>query len=133
VLVARRQHSPHQELLLLGSLITGIAYTVGVPPPESIAALLPSWQVHVWAAAMLLSGLAGLMGCYWQRDFVTARKLESGAMELGAGAMIVYSGCLFVYAGERAMGAGVVFGLWAAANMWRSFQIHQELKEMTRK
>ena len=133
MLVLKRKHNPHQELLLVGSLITGAAYSFGAPPPASVSALLPVWQVHVWAAAMFVSGVAGMAGCYWRGDYIVARRLESGGMELGASVMLAYAGYLFAVAGGRALGAGVTFALWAAANLWRSVQIHQELKEVARK
>ena len=63
VLVISGRHRPHELLLLVVSLATGLAYTVGAPPPTSVAALLPGWALHVWSSSLALSGVIGRASC----------------------------------------------------------------------
>jgi hypothetical protein len=123
--------APHKILLLVVSLVLGASYLIGVPPPTSIAATQPAWVIHVWAGAMLLSGSAGLFAAFWRPAATRALRMEGGAMDLGAAAMLLYAVSLVAYAGwTRALASGVTFGLWAAANLWRSRQIRRDLREL---
>ncbi|HEX2549980.1 MAG TPA: hypothetical protein VHK64_00170, partial [Nocardioidaceae bacterium] len=63
------RHRPHELLLLAVSLVTGIAYTVGAPPPSSVAAALPGWAVDVWAVGLAVSGALGLVGALTSRQW----------------------------------------------------------------
>lgn len=126
------KRSPHELLLLVAAAIIGVSYTLGAPPPTSISATQPAWAVRAWAVAMLISGVAGLVGNMLHRDPMRSLRLTGGAMDLGAAAMVLYTVSLFAYAGGRAIAAGVTFGLWAAANLWRAHQLRRELRELDR-
>lgn len=124
--VVSGRHRPHEVLLLAVSLLVGLAYTVGAPPPESVASLLPGWALHVWSGGLLLSGLLGLAGIVLRRSY--AMQLEQAGMLLGASALIWYSAAVSTF-GWRALLAGAICLAWAAANTWRAVQIYRDLKE----
>lgn len=124
VVVAGR-HRPHELLLLVVSLITGLAYTIGAPPPTSIAALMPAWALHVWSAGLLLSGVIGLVGAVVRQAW--ALQVEQAAMLIGASALIWYTAAVAPF-GWRALLAGLISTAWAGANLWRAWQIRQDLR-----
>lgn len=123
--VVTGRHRPHQILLLLVSLLLGVAYTVGAPPPASVTALLPGWAVHVWAAGMGASGALGLAGIAvrWSR----ALQVEQAAMLIGAASLIWYTAAV-VPLGWRSLLAVAISVAWTVANVWRAIQIRRDLK-----
>lgn len=127
VLVLTGRHRPHEILLLAVSLLLGVAYTVGAPPPASVTALLPAWAVHVWAAGMGVSGALGLaaVAVRWSR----ALQVEQAAMLIGAAALIWYTVAVLPL-GWRSLLAVAISVAWTSANMWRATQIHRDLKSL---
>lgn len=123
--VVSGRHRPHEVLLLAVSLLVGLAYTVGAPPPDSVASLLPGWAIHVWAGGLLLSGLLGLTGIAVRRPY--AMQLEQAGMLIGAGALIWYSAAVATF-GWRALLASAICLAWAGANAWRAAQIRRDLR-----
>lgn len=126
VLVVSGRHRPHEILLLVVSVVTGVAYTVGAPPPTSVSALLPGWTLHVWALGLALSGVVGLSGVVTRRPW--SLQTEQAGMLLGAAALVWYCAAVAPY-GWRALFAGAVSLAWAAANLARAAQIRRDLKE----
>ena len=102
VAVTGRQR-PHELLLLAWSLLSGAVYLLGAPPPGSITALLPTWEVHAWAAGLLASGVVGLVGCLWPWDRGLGLGLELGGMLLGAAALVLYDFAVLSVGGWRAL------------------------------
>lgn len=123
--VVSGRHRPHEVLLLAVSLVTGVAYTIGAPPPESIAALLPDWAMHVWAVGLLASGVLGLVGVTVRASW--AMQVEQAAMLIGAGALCWYAAAVAPF-GWRALLASCISVAWASANTWRAWQIRKDLK-----
>jgi len=123
--VVSGRHRPHEVLLLVVSLLVGLAYTIGAPPPDSLAALLRDWALHVWSGGLLLSGLLGLTGIVLRRPY--AMQLEQAGMLIGAGALIWYSAAVATL-GWRALLAGAICLAWAGANTWRAEQIRRDLR-----
>jgi hypothetical protein len=122
---------PH-ELLLLGlSVLTGLAYLLGSPPPGSVVALMPHWQIYLWAFGLLLSGVMGLYGCLWRHDAGLALAVEGAAMLIGAGALLIPAISAAAIGGARALFAAGTSAAWMAANLWRAWQIRGDLKELT--
>jgi len=117
------------ELFLLGvSVLTGGAYVAGTPPAASLAATLPLWQIRIWSAALLLSGLLGITGIVWQHYRVEfGLSLEQASMLIGAGAILLFCMAAFSYAGLRALAGGLVYAAWAGANLHRAWQIRRDL------
>jgi hypothetical protein len=115
------RHRPHELLLLVVSVLTGTAYTVGAPPPGSLTALLPGWAVLVWSVGMVASGALGLAGA-WR-----SLRVEAAGMLIGSAALIWYSAAVAPI-GWRASFACAISTAWAAANLWRAVQIHRDLR-----
>lgn len=128
VFVVAGRHRPHEILLLVVSLITGVAYTVGAPPPTSVAALLPGWALHVWSLGLVVSGAVGLIGVYARRSW--ALHMEQAGMLIGAAALVWYCAAVTPL-GWRALFAGGIAFAWAAANLVRAVQIRRDLKGRT--
>jgi hypothetical protein len=122
IIVVSGRHRPHEILLLAVSLVTGLAYTVGAPPPSSIAALLPGWAVLVWAVGLVISGALGLVALA-----ARAPQVEQAAMLLGAAALVWYAAAAGQL-GWRGAFAGVVCAAWAGANVARALQIRADLR-----
>jgi hypothetical protein len=121
LVVISGRHRPHEILLLVVAVVTGVAYTVGAPPPASVAALLPGWAQLVWSVGLGLSGVVGLVGV------LRSPRVEAAGMLLGTAAMIWYAVAVAPY-GWRALLAGAIAVAWAAANLWRAMQIRRDLK-----
>lgn len=125
LVVVSGRHRPHEILLLAVSVVTGVAYTIGAPPPTSITALMPGWALHVWSAGLVISGVVGLVGTISRR--VWALQLEQAAMLIGAGALIWYTAAVIPF-GWRSLFAGLISVAWAAANLARAEQIRRDLR-----
>jgi hypothetical protein len=123
--VVSGRHRPHEVLLLVVSLLVGLAYTVGAPQPDSVTVLLPCWALLVWTGGLVVSGLLGLTGIVLRRPY--ALQLEQAGMLIGSGAMIWYSAAVAML-GWRALLASAVCLAWAGANAWRAAQIRRDLR-----
>lgn len=121
LVVVSGRHRPHEVLLLVVAVVTGVAYTVGAPPPTSVAALLPGWAQLVWSTGLGLSGIVGLFGV------LRSPRIEAAGMLLGTAAMIWYAVAVAPF-GWRALLAGAIAAAWAGANLWRALQIRYDLK-----
>lgn len=121
LVVVSGRHRPHEILLLVVQVITGVAYTVGAPPPSSVSALLPGWALLVWSVGLAASGVVGLAGALW------SPRVEAAGMLFGAGALVWYAAALTPY-GWRALLAGAISAAWAGANCWRALQIRRDLR-----
>ena len=125
VVVLSGRRRPHELLLLVVSVVTGLAYTIGAPPPTSIAALLPGWALLVWAVGLTVSGALGLAGALTRRSW--SLQLEQAGMLLGACALVWYAGAVIPF-GWRALFASAIAVGWAAANVARAVQIRRDLR-----
>jgi hypothetical protein len=131
VLVVTHRHRPHELVLLLLSVMLGLAYTLGAPAPQSVAATMYPWVVHAWAGLLLASGVVGLPACLVPWDVRLGLRLEMGAMLIGAGALIVTVAAIVSFAGVSNGSFGIGFcAAWCAANLWRTAQIRRDLREM---
>jgi hypothetical protein len=129
VVLAGRQR-PHEVLLLAFAVVIGIAYQIGSPPPESIAAHMHHWQVRLWSIGMMLSGIIGLAGLWWP-DRQLGMQFEAGAMLLGAGALLIVTAAAFALGAKGIFGGGFS-AAWFMANLVRAGQIWRELREPSR-
>lgn len=125
LVVVSGRHRPHELLFLAVSLVTGVAYTIGAPPPTSIAALMPAWALHVWSAGLFLSGVLGLIGALTRRGWSLA--VEQASMLIGAAALVWYVGAVVPF-GWRGLFAGLISLAWAIANLVRAAQIRNDLR-----
>lgn len=125
LVIVSGRHRPHEILLLVVSLVTGVAYLIGAPPPQSIAALMAAWALHVWSAGLTISGVLGLAAIASNASW--SLRVERGAMLIGAAALVWYAGAVVPF-GWKALLAGLISLAWASANVWRAFQIGRDLK-----
>jgi hypothetical protein len=128
VVVVTGRHRPHEQLLLAYGTFSGAIYLLGAPPPTSLAAVTPHWLVLLWSAGLVISGVVGLVGCWLRAE--RGLRLELGGMMVGAGSLLIYVVSVFAFAGPRALFAGGVVGMWAAADLWRAWQCHRDLREI---
>jgi len=124
LVVISGRHRPHELLLLTVSVVTGVAYTIGAPPPTSIAALLPPWALHVWSAGLAVSGVLGLVGALTRHGWSLV--LEQAGMLIGAASLVWYVGAIVPF-GWRGLFAGLISLAWAIANVARAVQINRDL------
>jgi len=132
ILVLRGRHSPHEELLLAVSTVSGLAYLIGSPPPMSIAALMPRPIVYIWAIGLLISGAVGLAGCWWRGAYERGIEFEKAGLLIGAGAMLIYGTAAFTFGGWRALLAGGIVLGWTAANIIRVAKLQGHLRELSK-
>lgn len=125
VVIVAGRHRPHEQLLLAYAALLGASYLVGAPVPPSVTGLLPPGGVTVWAVVLAVSGVAGLVGCWWRGE--RGLGVELGALLMNAGALLLYSTAVFLVAGWRALLPGGLVAAWAAANMWRAIQIRSDI------
>jgi hypothetical protein len=130
VLVVTGRHRPHEMTFLLLSIMLGLAYTLGAPPPQSVAAAMPLAIVHLWAAGLLASGVVGLAAILLPLEMRLSLRLEQGAMLIGAGALLITTAAVFSAAGWRGLFGGSFAACWMAANLIRALQIRRDLHEM---
>jgi hypothetical protein len=91
-------------------------------------ASVPHWLVQLWSAGLVVSGTVGLAGCWWRG--VRGLRLEQGGLLIGAGSLLIYTVSAFAFAGTRALFAAGVVCMWAAANVWRAWQCHRDLRQI---
>lgn len=128
MLVVTGRHRPHEVVFLVLALTLGLAYTIGAPPPQSVAAQMWSWVVHLWAIGLLLHGGVGLVAIFLPVRYERGLRLELGSMLLGFGALIFIAILVFAYAGVAGLFGGGFCIAWATANLVRAWQIQADLK-----
>lgn len=115
--------------MLVYSVLAGLVYLSGVTaPPGSVVALMPAWEVHVWAALLAVSGAVGLAGCWWRGNVAFGLRLEGGAMLINAAALAAFAAAAFAAAGWRALVGGGVAAALAWADLVRAGQIKRDLR-----
>jgi hypothetical protein len=125
VVVISGRHRPHELLFLALGVLLGAVYTLGAPPPESLAASLPSWALKVWAVGLLAHGLVGLFGAIIPTRY--SLELEQASMLLGAAALVWYTGAVLPFGWRASLAVGFSVA-WAGANLWRAAQIRRDLR-----
>lgn len=121
---------PHELLLLVLSVITGVTNLIA-PPPGSPMTALPDPMRISWAFGMILSGLAGLLGCLWRWNAERGLLIEQGAMLLGAGMLLILWAAITALIDWRRglLSAGTIL-FWMVANLWRAAQIRADLRRL---
>lgn len=120
---------PHELFLFAAQIVLGVGYLVTVPAPASLASLVPSWLVHVWAAGMLISGLAGMAATFLPYS-VRMLDLERGALLMSTGSLALIGGASLIVNGWRAFFAVAMIGFWAGANVARIVQIRRDAAQL---
>lgn len=129
LIVVTGRHRPHELLLFALQVVLGLGYLLSVPAPQSLAALVPSWLVFLWAGGLVLSGIVGLAAA-WRKQTLAALELERAALIVSAGALLLIGGASFVATGWRAIFGGSMILAWALANITRCLQIRHDAKQM---
>lgn len=129
VIIVGRQRA-HEVLFLCVAVITGISYIVGAPRPGSVSSELDPIVFRGWAIAMLVTGVFGLVGCYWRTRIETSLGIERGAMVAQLGALLIYAAAVIAYAGVRGLLVALIVLGWSAANLVRAVQITADLRRL---
>jgi hypothetical protein len=124
VILTGRRH-PHEWLLVAVTVVAGASFLVGAPRPASVEALMPGWQITLWAGFLLTSGLLGLVALVVRR-VDTGLAFEAAAMLVGAAATFAYALAVFTAAGWRGLLPGGITIAWSLANVWRFGQIRAD-------
>lgn len=130
-LVRTGRHQPHEVLLLVFSILGGLAFLLGADAPSTLERALPAAVVTTWRWSLLVSGTLGLVGCYWRGYVVTGLLIERGAMLMAAATGLLYIVALFSVAGLAAVGAGIYTTAYAVACIIRAGQISRDLRLIT--
>lgn len=130
VLVLASRHRPHEQLFLAFGAVSGVSFLLGAPEPASIEATMPGFVVTLWAAGLVVSGVAGLIGCWWRGE--RGQLLEAGGLLVGCGSLLLYASAAGSLAGIRALFPAGIALTWFAANLLRAVQIRRELRTAKR-
>lgn len=126
VVIVAGRHRPHEQLFLAWSALIGVSYLVWAPPPTFLSASLPHPLLIAWSAALAVSGIIGLTGCWLRGE--RGLGVELGGMLINTGALIVYAVSVFSLAGTRALLPGGIVLAWAVANLWRAAQAVKDIR-----
>jgi hypothetical protein len=125
-LLSGRLHD-HEQFLLAWSVLVGVTYALGAPPPLSLADSIPEWMFISWAVIVGLSGLIGLAGCHWRGRIDVALEIERAALLMQGGCWLLFAGCIMGYAGLIGLTAAGIVIAWAGANLSRAWRITKAL------
>jgi len=118
----RESFEPHRALWhCLAILIGSQAMVV---PPRGLAAIVDTWLLWLWASALVLSGIVGLIAPIAQpADLGVSLAAERGALWVQTGTLAWIIVAALYYRGT-ADGLGLVVYLgWAVANVLRDRRI----------
>lgn len=130
IVVAVAHPRPHEMFLLGVSVLLGVGYLVSTPAPASLAASVPRWTVLLWAGALAVSGVVGLLGCLWRGNITTGLGLERAALIMSTAALLLISAASLLVNGERAVFSLGLMGAWGLANVYRCVQIRRDLRQI---
>ena len=102
--------NPERVAIKGATLLSGAA-TLAFVQPTSLAALLPTWVVYLWAAAWFLGGVFGLVG-YWR----SIRAVEMAGHQLILLGAVVYGLALGLVVGATALVAIILVGVIAGCS-----------------
>lgn len=122
----------HEVFLLAWSVFLGCTFVLGAPPPASIAAEVSHPVFVSWAVAVALSGMAGLVGCYWRGRADIGLGVERGALLMQSGCWLFFAALVIRYAGAAGITAAGIILAWAAANLARAWRITRALAALRR-
>lgn len=126
ILLGGRLHD-HQVFLLTWSVLLGATFAFGAPTPASLATSINRPVFLGWAATLAVSGVLGLLGCFWRGRLDVGLEIERAALLMQSGAWLLFSGCVIAYAGASGSTAAGICLAWALANLSRSHRINRAL------
>lgn len=118
----RESFEPHRAAWHVLAVLFGLA--AFVVPPAGLALLVDPWQVDVWAAGLIGSGLLGIAAPLLQHyALVTALATERAALWVQTGTLVWIIIAVVYYQGPTGWLSAAVYLLWAAANAVRARRI----------
>lgn len=128
IFIARRK--PHEILLLVLALLSGVSLLAGPAEPDSMRQELPPFVPTAWAVVLLVSAILGLGGILWRGNPIRGMLIERGALRMQAGMVLIYGAVLISYAGWSAVISGGAALAWCLANLWECRLITQDLRHI---
>lgn len=120
---------PHEVALLLAAFLMGVLGTFFFKTVASTTVrTLPYPSGHILYGALAVGSLASLAGIFWP-GIVGALVERAGLIGL-VGVSAGYAGLIFAVNGPRGMAFTTFLVAFAAANVFRVFQISQEIKQV---
>lgn len=129
IIVISGKGRPHEVMLLVVSVLLGIAFLLGIKPPNSIESLMPTWMRTAWFLFLLIGGSIGLVGIWWRNKY-TGLVLERFSMILLSAAAGMYAVAVISYGKTAAIAVGAILIAWSIACGVRATQITSDLKSM---
>lgn len=121
--------NPFEFYLLVAVCIVGVLYLIGLPPPNSVAMLLPAPMVKLWAVNLGVGGLSAFIGGLWRRN------LSHGLLAYQVGWVLVGVACLtyglallLLFPTTGGVYAGISNVLWSVACATRVVQVQRFFK-----
>src|SRR6266498_5931209 len=116
----------HELFLLAASVLIGTTFLItGIPVGTALAVLRPPWQ-QIWCGVFAGSGLLALAGSVTSHHHVEfGLRLEQSGLLINTGPLLVWCTVVLTFAGWRAFSAGVIYIGWAAAHLYRVWQIQR--------
>jgi hypothetical protein len=127
VFIKRRE--PFEVVILALLLISATTQILVKQPPQSIAALIPSWYGLDWGVLTIFGTSVALLGI-WLPDMVTGLFIERLGVNVTNTSLIVYAGAVLVYGKAQGLTS---FGLILAgiAAFWlRRKEITRAIKRL---
>jgi hypothetical protein len=129
VVVATGKHRPHEVAFFAWSVYTGVPYLLGIVLPNSTQAIT-RLSLTLLSTALVVAGVAGLVGCFWRGDVRTGLEIERGALTMRGGFAALFAALIFVAAGGRGWSAGGFLLFLTAADLWRGWIITRDLRQI---
>lgn len=130
IIVITGRERPHELALLAFSAVAGALFLAGVPvPPSIVESMRPPWNV-LWCAGLALSGIVGLVGCYWRGNLIVALGVERTGLLFNAACYFTYAVMVFTFNGWNAFFAAGFCVSVAVADVARSLRISNDLRNI---
>lgn len=118
--------------MLAASAAAGVALTVAGTRPLSVTATMPVVVQIPWQAALIFTGVVGLVGVYWRGSLWTGLGVELVAV-IGLGtATCMYAIALIAVSGAHAIAAASFVSAVSVASWWRTAEIVRDLRRLAR-
>jgi hypothetical protein len=118
---------PHEVGLLVWGLVFGVLALLGAPRTLSLSEW-PPWAFYIWAVGLIVSGVVGILGCYWRGHIEVGLLYESAGMLIGSGGLLAPMIGAFQISGGKALFTAGLYATWAIMNACRVYQIHRDLQ-----
>lgn len=122
--------NPFELWALIALCLSSALFLFGISPRRnSMAQVLPTWSVYLWAFLLATGTLTALIGMFWKQPAVGRTIQIAGHLWGGTGALI-YSAVLLYYIGSPAIMSGLTVGSIAIAAFFRVRQLRRQIKQI---